>query len=78
MAVLDRTLATVDGVNGTHYEDTPYTGNQYIQIPEFQDLGNRCTQEFSGAVVGQQTVDEAIGKCQQYAEDVAVNGGYRN
>jgi len=78
MAVLDRTLATVDGVNGTHYDDTPYTGNQYIQIPEFQDLGNRCTQEFSGAVVGQQTADEAIAKCQQYAEDVAVNGGYKN
>lgn len=78
MGVLQKTLATVDGVNGTHYDDTPYTGNQYVQIPEFQDLGNRCTQEFSGAVVGQQTADEAIAKCQQYAEDVARTGGYKN
>jgi sorbitol/mannitol transport system substrate-binding protein len=77
MSVLQKTLASVDGVNGTHFEDTPYTGNQYIQIPEFQDLGNRCTQEFSGAVVNQQTADEAIEKCQQYAEDVAVTGGYK-
>ncbi|RMF41156.1 MAG: sugar ABC transporter substrate-binding protein [Alphaproteobacteria bacterium] len=77
MAVLKKTLATVDGVNGTHYDDTPYRGNQYVQNPEFQDLGNRCTQEFAGAVVGQQTPDEAIAKCQQYAEEVAVMGGYR-
>lgn len=77
MSVLGKTLATVDGVNGTHYSDTPYTGNQYIQIPEFQDLGNKCTQEFSGAVVGQQSPDDAIAKCQQYADDVAKTGGYK-
>jgi sorbitol/mannitol transport system substrate-binding protein len=77
MAVLKRTLATVDGVNGTHFEDTPYTGNQYVQIPEFQELGNRCTQEFAGAVVGQQTPEQAIAKCQQFADAVAVMGGYR-
>lgn len=75
--VLRKTLETVDGVNATHYEDTPYRGNQYVQIPEFQELGNKCTQEFAGAVVGQQTADEAIAKCQQYAEEVAIRGGYK-
>jgi sorbitol/mannitol transport system substrate-binding protein len=77
MSVLQKTLATVDGVNGTHYADTPYRGNQYVQIPEFQDLGNKCTQEFAGAVVNQQSVSDALAKCQQYAEDVAVTGGYK-
>jgi sorbitol/mannitol transport system substrate-binding protein len=78
MSVLKKTLATVDGVNGTHYADTPYRGNQYVQIPEFQDLGNKCTQEFAGAVVNQQSVSDALAKCQQYAEDVAVTGGYKH
>jgi sorbitol/mannitol transport system substrate-binding protein len=52
-------------------------GIQFVQIPEFQDLGTRCTQEFAGAMVGDQTADEAIAKCGQYAEEVAVAGGYK-
>jgi sorbitol/mannitol transport system substrate-binding protein len=52
-------------------------GIQFVQIPEFQDLGTRCTQEFAGAMAGDQTADEAIAKCGQYAEEVAVAGGYK-
>jgi len=75
--VVLESLNTVDPLNATVYDDTPYTGIQFVQIPEFQDLGTRCTQEFAGAIADQQTADEAIAKCQQYAEEVAINGGYK-
>ncbi len=75
--VVLESLNTVDPLHATVYDDTPYTGIQFVQIPEFQDLGTRCTQEFAGAIADQQTADEAIAKCQQYAEDVAVTGGYK-
>lgn len=75
--VVLESLATVDPLNATVYDDTPYQGIQFVQIPEFQDLGNRCTQEFAGAMAGSQSADEAIEKCQTYAEDVAVEGGYK-
>jgi sorbitol/mannitol transport system substrate-binding protein len=76
-AVVVDSLNTVDPLHATAYDDTPYTGIQFVQIPEFQDLGTKCTQEFAGAISGSQTADEAIAKCQTYAEDVAVAGGYK-
>lgn len=75
--VVLESLDTVDPLHATVYDDTPYTGIQFVQIPEFQDLGTRCTQEFAGAIADQQSADDAIAKCQQYAEDVAVTGGYK-
>jgi sorbitol/mannitol transport system substrate-binding protein len=42
-------------------------GVQYVGIPQFQDVGNRCTQQFSSAISGQQSVDAAIKACQQIA-----------
>jgi sorbitol/mannitol transport system substrate-binding protein len=42
-------------------------GVQYVGIPQFQDVGNRCTQQFSSAISGQQSVDAAIQACQQIA-----------
>jgi len=70
-------LATVDPLNATNFPDTPYTGIQFVQIPEFQDLGTKCTSEFAGAITGSQSNDEAINKCQTFAENVAKAGGYK-
>ena len=70
-------LNTVDPLHATNFPDTPYTGIQYVQIQEFQDLGTKCTQEFAAAITGSESADDAIGKCQKLADDVAVSGGYR-
>ena len=70
-------LNTVDPLHATNFPDTPYTGIQYVQIQEFQDLGTKCTQEFAAAISGSESTDDAIGKCQKLAEDVAVSGGYK-
>jgi sorbitol/mannitol transport system substrate-binding protein len=75
--VVLESLATVDPLNATVFDDTPYVGIQFVQIPEFQDLGTRCTQEFAGAMAGDQSAEDAIAKCGQYADEVAVAGGYR-
>jgi len=56
----------------------PWTGVQYVAIPEFQDLGTRVSQEISAAIAGQQSVEEALRKSQAYAEETALSGGYRD
>jgi len=49
----------------------PYTGLQFVGIPEFQDLGTRVAQQISAAIAGQQTVQEALEQSQSYASTVA-------
>jgi sorbitol/mannitol transport system substrate-binding protein len=51
-------------------EPVPYTGIQFVAIPEFQDLGTRVSQQLSAAVAGQQTTDEALDQAQVYAQTV--------
>src|SRR5438132_2874769 len=55
----------------------PYTGVQFVQIPEFQDLGTRVSQEVAAAIAGQQSADDAIKKANDYANQVAKQGGYQ-
>jgi sorbitol/mannitol transport system substrate-binding protein len=58
-------------------QPVPYTGVQFVQIPEFQDLGTRVSQEFASAIAGQQSADDAIKKANDYANQVAKQGGYQ-
>ena len=54
----------------------PYTGIQFVAIPEFQDLGTRVGQQISAAIAGQASVDQALAQSQRYAETVAAS--YQN
>jgi sorbitol/mannitol transport system substrate-binding protein len=58
----DVTHATVDPV--------PYVGIQYVDIDEFQQLGDQVSQEFAKVIAGNQTVDQALAKAQALAADV--------
>jgi sorbitol/mannitol transport system substrate-binding protein len=51
-------------------QPVPYTGIQFVGIPEFQDLGTRVSQQISAAIAGQKSVDEALAQAQEYAEVV--------
>src|SRR5437773_3826128 len=42
-------------------------GVQYVCIPQFQDVGNRCTQLFSAVIAGSMKSSAAISQCQQIA-----------
>ncbi|NBM19984.1 sugar ABC transporter substrate-binding protein [Streptomyces sp. GC420] len=54
----------------------PTIGIQFVDIPEFSDLGTRVSQEISAAIAGRQSVDEALKKSQALAEKVGEE--YRN
>lgn len=64
-----------EGIAGADPKDpgmrpVPYTGVQFLAIPEFQDLGTRVSQQLSAAVAGQISVNEALEQSQQYAQSV--------
>ncbi|GAA3073451.1 sugar ABC transporter substrate-binding protein [Pseudonocardia yunnanensis] len=49
----------------------PAIGIQFVDIPEFPDLGTQVSQEVSSAIAGLVTVDQALERGQQLADDVA-------
>src|SRR5436190_20248833 len=42
-------------------------GVQYVGIPQFQDVGNRCTQLFSSVIAGSTKDTTALSQCQEIA-----------
>ncbi len=64
----DPTQPTVDPV--------PYTGVQFVAIPEFAGIATQVGQEFSAALAGQQTVAEALAKAQSLTTDEMEAAGY--
>src|SRR5207248_7946289 len=50
----------------------PTIGIQFVDIPEFTDLGTQVSQAISSAIAGQLSVDQALAKGQQLASDVAA------
>ncbi|TFV61201.1 sugar ABC transporter substrate-binding protein [Mycobacterium sp. PS03-16] len=66
------TLDSIEGANPLKptVEPVPYTGVQFLAIPEFQDLGTRVSQQISAAIAGQKSVADALEQSQQYAEVV--------
>jgi sorbitol/mannitol transport system substrate-binding protein len=66
------TLDSIDAARSenVHAQPVPYSGIQFVGIPEFQDLGTRVSQELSAAIAGQISVDEALDQSQKYAQTV--------
>ena len=54
----------------------PYTGVQYVGIPEFQALGTVVGQAISGALADKSTVDQALEISQAAAKKAIDQGGY--
>jgi sorbitol/mannitol transport system substrate-binding protein len=49
----------------------PAIGIQFVDIPEFPDLGTQVSQDVSSAIAGRMSVDEALRRGQELADDVA-------
>jgi sorbitol/mannitol transport system substrate-binding protein len=66
------TLDSIDQADSKHptVQPVPYTGVQFVGIPEFQDLGTRVSQQISAAIAGQKSVKDALEQSQKYAEVV--------
>ncbi len=71
------TLDSIEGANPLKptVQPVPYTGVQFLGIPEFQDLGTRVSQQISSAIAGGQSVKDALAQSQKYAE--VVGRSYR-
>jgi sorbitol/mannitol transport system substrate-binding protein len=66
---LDAILAApIDNPGTTKRPGLP--GVQYVGIPEFQDVGNQCTQQFSAVIAGRTPIDTALENCQSIASGV--------
>jgi sorbitol/mannitol transport system substrate-binding protein len=72
---------TLDSINAADptkptVKPVPYTGVQFVAIPEFQGLGTTVGQLFSAALAGQMSVDEALKQAQDVSTATMKEGGY--
>jgi sorbitol/mannitol transport system substrate-binding protein len=73
-AFADQTLASIAAapINNPGTTKRPgLPGVQYVGIPQFQDVGNQCTQQFSAVIAGRTSVDAALKNCQDVASQVS-------
>ena len=68
------TLASIQATDPSRptVEEVPYTGIQYVAIPEFQSIGTAVGQRFAEALAGNITVDEALANAEWVTEKVIV------
>ncbi len=64
----DPTKPTVDPV--------PYTGVQFVAIPEFQGIATAVGQQFSAALAGSTSLDEALAAAQELTKVEMTKAGY--
>ncbi|MAE91750.1 ABC transporter substrate-binding protein, partial [Salipiger bermudensis] len=57
-------------------DPVPYTGVQFVAIPEFAGIGTQVGQEFSAALAGQQSVEQALENAQAITTDEMEAAGY--
>ena len=57
-------------------EPTPYTGVQYVDIPEFQAIGGQVGQQMAAALAGNVSVEEALAQSQADTERFMKQAGY--
>jgi len=57
-------------------EPVPYVGVQFVAIPEFQGLGTAVGQQFSAALAGNITAEQALQNAQRLTEREMQKAGY--
>jgi len=73
----DMTLKSIEEANPENpgVQPRPTVGVQFVDIPEFQDLGTKVSQDIAAAIAGRGTVDDALSKGQTLAAQVAAKQG---
>ena len=74
----DLTLKSIQAADPQHptVKPVPYTGVQFVAIPEFQGIGTAVGQTFSAALAGQTTADQALQTAQTLATREMTKAGY--
>ena len=70
-----RSINSADPLQPT-VDPVPYTGVQYVTIPEFEQIGDFVSQQFAGAISGQQSVDDAIAVSEERIKEIMHDAGY--
>ncbi|QKJ86196.1 sorbitol/mannitol transport system substrate-binding protein [Paramixta manurensis] len=72
------TLQSIDAVTPDQpsVQKTPYTGSQFVSIPEFQAIGTAVGQQFSAAVAGQLKLDQVLQSAQSLTTREMTKAGY--
>lgn len=68
-------ILSVDPADPTR-DPVPYTGVQFVAIPEFQGIGNYVGQQVAAALAGQQSVETALANSQKFAVREMTKAGY--
>ena len=74
----EMTLASIEAADPTNpaVDPVPYVGVQFVAIPEFQGIATAVGQQFSAALAGTTTVDQALQTAQRLVEREMKRGGY--
>ena len=74
----DLTLKSISAANPLKptIDPVPYTGVQYVTIPEFEQIGDFTSQQLAGAISGQMSADDAIAVSEKKIEEIMTDAGY--
>ena len=72
---------TLDSINAADpqkptVDEVPYVGVQFVAIPEFQGIGTAVGQQFSAALAGSVSAEQALQNAQQTTERTMRRAGY--
>ncbi|MDP3342570.1 sugar ABC transporter substrate-binding protein [Frigidibacter sp.] len=72
---------TLDSINAADptkptVDEVPYVGVQFVAIPEFQGIGTAVGQQFSAALAGTTSADDALAAAQVLTEREMKRAGY--
>ncbi|KQT47259.1 sugar ABC transporter substrate-binding protein [Devosia sp. Leaf420] len=72
------TLASINSADPTNptVKPVPYTGVQFVAIPEFAGIGTNVGQLFSAALAGQMSADDALAQAQEATTRDMTRAGY--
>jgi sorbitol/mannitol transport system substrate-binding protein len=69
-------MAAIDSAAPEPTELKPYTGVQFVAIPEFPQIGVIFGQEMAAALTGAKSVEEALAASQEAADQIMQEAGY--
>ena len=69
-------MAAIESAAPGATELKPYTGVQFVAIPEFPEIGSAFGQEMAAALTGAKTVEEALAAAQENAVSIMEEAGY--
>ena len=74
----DMVLKALLSVDPAHpvTKPVPYTGIQFVAIPQFQGIGTTVSQDISAALIGQQTVPQVLQRGEEQTAFVMRHAGY--